>query len=651
VSIRQLGQLSQLRHLSFIPDSPENSSFSQQDIQEVIQSRTQRGKTHARHELAHRFSTLVFECEKSVVYMTAFHKQHYSKGNTMKTAALRINESALIQNLKFSFSNSFTVLTELLQNARRSGADKIDVTFAEGVLTVSDNGSGLHDFQNLLSIAESGWDAKTVAQDTPFGMGFLAALFAADRVVVESNGYTMDMDTAHILSMNDVAIKPVSEFTGPGTRVSLHGVEEKAVAKIESLIDGSPIPVFYNGAELKRDYAQSDKFVSTEMGQVFIDYDKICKDYHYYGMEMRMFLQGFQVYDSHPSYHHGGWDVIVHLDSVMYKGRMPDRDKLVDEEDTVKAARKMADKMVEDWLQARLVELGGVEFAKQYGKYAFYHYPAMLNQLDFLPGSILTRPELGGLSQNSDRCGSEEVGNISKADIVSGKYMLFDNPDSLNDENIMLWQWILHHEASIVLDKALPEGHWAIPFAREEDGLDDAIEVTAINPGKSGKVNGSYLTVPLTLCDAVKLVFDGIEVLLDNHAVYAYGPNGILVPAKESEYCGGIVEAIESYTRDDAFNEDVFEEDSENVNKLVRRLRSQNFGHAIIDTLMREGIHTIEGVEGKQFLVSFGEVKDQPRAVEMGKVLAKLGIDPLSYDMAVQAALNDDAKKQDQTPE
>ena len=66
----------------------------------------------------------------------------------------------------------------LIQNARRSGATRLDVATeaTEGgtVVTVTDDGFGIADPAVLLSFGESGWDAATAKREDPAGMGVYA---------------------------------------------------------------------------------------------------------------------------------------------------------------------------------------------------------------------------------------------------------------------------------------------------------------------------------------------------------------------------------------------------------------------------------------------------------------------------------------------
>ena len=58
---------------------------------------------------------------------------------------VRINEEGALRNQRFAFTDRFTLVSELLQNARRAGATSIAINHdAEaGTLTIRDNGRGM----------------------------------------------------------------------------------------------------------------------------------------------------------------------------------------------------------------------------------------------------------------------------------------------------------------------------------------------------------------------------------------------------------------------------------------------------------------------------------------------------------------------------
>ena len=97
---------------------------------------------------------------------------------------MKVNQANLVKGLKYSFTNRTTVLGGLMQNARRAGATQVNFEYASDtkILKVTDDGCGIESIETLLTVAESGWDADVVAQEHPFGIGFLSALFAQSTV-------------------------------------------------------------------------------------------------------------------------------------------------------------------------------------------------------------------------------------------------------------------------------------------------------------------------------------------------------------------------------------------------------------------------------------------------------------------------------------
>lgn len=167
---------------------------------------------------------------------------------------LKVNEKALIKNLKLAFTSSTTYIDELIQNARRAKATRVDIWYDKEhrALYVKDDGIGIDDMQSLLSVAESGWDEQTCSEETPYGIGFLSALFQADAVKVASGNQVLEFNTHEVLSFESVEAKKMAEGV-KGTLIRLVGVNDPNLR--QDFARGFPIPVTYNGQEMKRNDA------------------------------------------------------------------------------------------------------------------------------------------------------------------------------------------------------------------------------------------------------------------------------------------------------------------------------------------------------------------------------------------------------------
>src|SRR5579872_1508238 len=98
---------------------------------------------------------------------------------TTHTIRAAVSRGILSKADRLFKNDNVGIWIEVLQNARRAGATLIEVTIEDAepgsnscVLTVKDNGSGIENFQNLLTLGDSGWDSATQAVEDPAGMGF-----------------------------------------------------------------------------------------------------------------------------------------------------------------------------------------------------------------------------------------------------------------------------------------------------------------------------------------------------------------------------------------------------------------------------------------------------------------------------------------------
>lgn len=87
---------------------------------------------------------------------------------------VNIHEAGALRNQRYAITDRFTLVSELLQNARRAGARRIEVRYDEPTqsLQVSDDGGGIQDFQALLSLHASGWSPALREAEQAFGVGF-----------------------------------------------------------------------------------------------------------------------------------------------------------------------------------------------------------------------------------------------------------------------------------------------------------------------------------------------------------------------------------------------------------------------------------------------------------------------------------------------
>ena len=121
---------------------------------------------------------------------------------------VRINEEGALRNQRYAFTDRFTLISELMQNARRAGARRIEISYDEEsrILRVVDDGCGIQDFQKLLTFNESGWDEDICQEEHPFGIGFSKCLYSATRCIISSRGRKIDFLTEDALARSPIDV-------------------------------------------------------------------------------------------------------------------------------------------------------------------------------------------------------------------------------------------------------------------------------------------------------------------------------------------------------------------------------------------------------------------------------------------------------------
>ena len=185
---------------------------------------------------------------------------------------VRINEEGALRNQRYAFTDRYTLVSELLQNARRAGAQRIEVLYDEAsrILRVIDDGCGIEDFQKLLTFNESGWNEGTCQEERPFGIGFSKCLYSASRCIVSSRSQKIDFLTEEALDRRPIKVLDIEHH--PDTVIELHGVELPGLkTRLTSVCSGFPVPVVFNGIEMPRPHALGHlPFVQADIGQVYL---------------------------------------------------------------------------------------------------------------------------------------------------------------------------------------------------------------------------------------------------------------------------------------------------------------------------------------------------------------------------------------------
>ena len=146
-----------------------------------------------------------------------------------------------------------SVIVELLQNAQRSKATKVDVKLRGNELRVRDNGIGCKDPQMIFEKDTAGWDDESEA----FGEGFFSTFLVADRIELRSLDWEIELDVEKMIEERnaDCVVKKSNRYLDgfevvligerikeKGYRIENKGIElAKYLPQMEVAWNGSPV--------------------------------------------------------------------------------------------------------------------------------------------------------------------------------------------------------------------------------------------------------------------------------------------------------------------------------------------------------------------------------------------------------------------------
>lgn len=494
---------------------------------------------------------------------------------------VRINEEGTLRNQRYAFTDRFTLVSELLQNARRAGAFHITMDHdAEAkTLTIRDDGHGISDFQKLLSFNESGWNDDIAERECPFGAGFTKCLYAAERVVVVSGRKRVVIDTVAALKRKPFEIEIMNE-TVEGTCVELNGVDLAGLdTKIETLCQGFPVDVVFNGRQLERRYAEDKiSLMQTPIGTVHIAGNRDGRD----TQDTLIFLQGFCV--KRPLYLDADRVNIVHLNPREFTARLPDRDVLIDSDQQLQRIERQLKQSWREILNVARTQLPPQQFVDTfYRVMRGWGHMDLLNTMDELPTRLFKR--IVGYPIQAERDSRnylEGPADVpSRADIEQGRVTLL-TIDSIDEDNAAHWMFARQRGWLVFKDYVLDARHWIHPFVRRIVMEETTVE--ALDERASTSFDGRWVWAKVILCRSVRIRIGNNEVEITDAGVCHEG--NILVPSGETS--GEPVRQLSSYIDDsERFREDDMEADCDSLAELIRRLSSTD-PVSTLDSLLAE---------------------------------------------------------------
>lgn len=526
----------------------------------------------------------------------------------MKKVKMSVNPENLVKSLKLSFTNQATFLGELMQNSRRANATQVVFEFiAETkILQVTDDGCGIDSVETLLTVAESGWDAETIAQEHPFGIGFLSALFACRHITVVSKGGRFSAYTADILAFKPITVAPVTDWDGI-TTITMIGVElelEKIGDMLDRLAMGFPIPVKFNNEMIDRKYAIDSglDFINTEVGAVHL---AGINDPNITITDFEVYLQGLPIYRS--SRFRSLNSHVIHLDSSRFYARLPDRNQLIDENDVVTLINVVLKQELEKHFTLLKSIVSAEEFVRFYGTLKQWNLLSLLNDVPVVPNEVIY------IFNDYPVCDTDTHGDfmsnpgkaLSKLEIEAREvvscidHFNYDMKDDGSAAYMFAWK-----RESLVYDGGLDGDHWIHSMIRNLN--DEELMIELINESHEACFEGEWIGVNVRFCDSYRINIGNDVVEFTDDAFYqGYSKGGAAIVPK-GDVSGNVLNQISDYRNEsDEYQESTHESDDDAFISFVVANITTDPVEAM--SHMLPGFTGCPSLFGKSFVVTLNE--------------------------------------------
>jgi hypothetical protein len=533
----------------------------------------------------------------------------------MKTIQVQTDDS-IIQKLKNAFTSPATVLSEAMQNARRAGASFVRVRYLdEDAISIEDNGKGISDLADFLTLAGSGWDEDVIEREGAFGMGSFSMLYYCDRIKVESNGKGFEADTADILQHKAVNI--VESSVTEGTKIQLFGYEisdENNASRIEQelkrLAMAFPISVFYDDNELERPHRldiPSINYISTPVGEVFVaeydfDVSKLNVEAYpinYGSHDTQLYFQGLPIGRS-SRYSSKN---VVHVNEN-FNVRMPDRDQFISHQDVVSRIEREITALWHKKLDEVRAAVGDEVFAISMAKSVrSWNYKHIFNEMDVLPADVvfsISRKPVQGLYDGRQSY-IEECKGLTRSVLEQPDVHVIKIQDHYDSDSMAIEQYAYHLGAYCVDPKSLKlldESHWLRDIIQQFDEED--ITVETFGP-KTGSVFNGYCSLHYQPCEYYQL--SGPLGSMDiRDECFAISDDDLIIPC-EAEDGTDLLLAADYSEEYGGYDDNAADEDVAQFSAILTLLNTSR-EQGIINMLKRANLNQV-GVSNKQLVVTF----------------------------------------------
>lgn len=537
------------------------------------------------------------------------------------TVRLQVNNENLMKNLAKSFTGDSNLFKELAQNARRAKAScvAIEVNKKNQEVIFVDDGCGIDNFQNLFTVAESGWDKDVQDKENPFGLGFLMAIYSCKGIEIESNGKKLVASKAEILQFKELALTTSS--TTVGTKITMKGVSESIFnfcedKKLENIFQSFPIEVKLNGVAVPRDFSLCALEDSSE-------YEKIEGSLGLYfvrkgfvntmtSSSMMAFFQGFKIYDVGYGLDR---DCYVHLNESQFEARVPDRDVLINEKSEINRVYSEINAILKERV---LLHKGDFDWLCQNLRAVENHdLISELNKFDKMPPASFLVFE-GEQVKSSSNCDGDHYSNDLKVyerselkDMIvfQDSDLYFDNyEDDIRNFTLPLYLERLS-SSYVILNRKMDKDHWIYKQTIEMSEIVESLSVEVVEGRAPSVSRDFYSDLDIVICKSFKIngKYGQIEVddcsvitsLVEDNNFHSVA----LIPSKDESY--GILYQMCNFMNEYSYDESLDYEYQEAYSRWLGLEAVKDNPEQYMEKLL-SGLDK-SNLAGQQFIISFDQ--------------------------------------------
>jgi hypothetical protein len=177
------------------------------------------------------------------------------------TITSQVDPSAITKVTRLFNNTIGDVLAELVQNARRAGARKVEIDVVEHAGTshvrVRDNGAGIADPSVLLALGRSGWNAELAQREDSAGMGVFSlagrAVTISSQAASSDEGWRISILPSEWESSQPILVEPCQRDQGTELLIAF---DQAWAASLETAACDTarfcPVPMTFNGRPVQQ---------------------------------------------------------------------------------------------------------------------------------------------------------------------------------------------------------------------------------------------------------------------------------------------------------------------------------------------------------------------------------------------------------------